>query len=112
MNADKLSFLLEFFTRLFTSKPEFFAKLQKWVLAIAVVLLLVIAGVDWFELFDFGAKGEKLTTVLWYIVTFLGGSAVTTQVTTTKADLQDDTTKENVIKATDVNEVMAIKSKD
>ncbi len=111
MNPQQLNFIAELFKRIATSKPEFFKKLQSVVLTLAVLALMVIIGINYFEIFDLGPKGEKATNILWYVVTFLGGSLVTGQLATTKPELQDEKTKENVVKSLNSTEIHELKTK-
>lgn len=112
MKQDQLSTLMELIKRLFSKeKPEFFAKLQKWTALIASILIAIVYAVPIFfpEAFD-SIEIDEFKNILWLLIASAGGSFLTAQATTTKAALQDDATKKNVVKSLDAKEILTLKN--
>jgi hypothetical protein len=110
MKQDQVSLLIQIFSRFTSSKPEFFKKIQTYILVIAALLLVLMLGNNWLDIFDLGVRGEKIVSALWYVIAFLGGGGVTAQLATNKAELQDDKTKINVVKSLDQADIHEIRT--
>lgn len=108
---DKKLLITELIARLKAEKPEFFRKLQKWSLLIAGIIIVVAYVVQYFAPGFATEIISKLINASWYIISFVSGGVIVAQATTTNAALQDDKTKQNILKSASINDLTDAKSK-
>lgn len=99
---------MELLTRLKTEKPEFFKKFQRVFVTVTGLLafFLLLLQADVFH----GDWVADVKPWVIFLIAFFGGNAAGAQATTVKPELQDEKTKENVVKSLDQAEIYDIKN--
>lgn len=108
MQNRDLNFLMDFFQRLSTDNPEFFKKLRS-ILGVLVTLgIVALILVGYTNLID-PILVEKYKVILYCINSVLTSGFFFTFLPTTKPELQDEKTIQNIVKTMSIEEFTQIK---